>query len=131
MANNRCLTLRKSSHFAKDLDQLQQHIHAIYPTTMDAQALPLLFRYNITPSRHRRRRRRHHGVDALDAPHPHNNSTRRGWIHLSNLRILASVAIIIVASSASPSCRRQSRIHRCYNQHHNVGEKYKETIRLD
>ena len=34
MANNRCLTLRKSSHFAKDLDQLQQHSHAIYPTTI-------------------------------------------------------------------------------------------------
>lgn len=28
---------RKSSHFAKDSDQLQQHIHAIYPTTMNAQ----------------------------------------------------------------------------------------------
>lgn len=75
--------------------------------------------------------REDNGVDALDAPHPHNNSARRGWIHLSNLRIHASVAIIIVASSASPSCRRQSRIHHCYNQHHNVGEQYKETIRLD
>lgn len=82
------------------------------------------------PPRERPTSHRNNG-DALDAPHPHNNSTRRGWIHLSNLCILASVAIIIVASSASPSCRRQSRIHRCYNQHHNVGEKYKETIRLD